>query len=76
MSNKPLNPTEIRTVRFEALRLAVESEKIQGHGAAVLARAHYFAHYLVDDDRNTACDTVTCPYQIPLVPSNHPSDAA
>lgn len=63
------DPEEIRLTRSEALDLAISSMKIQTHMVEIANRAHYFAHYLADSNRNTLCESLDCPYQVPLVPS-------
>jgi hypothetical protein len=66
----PPHPNDVRKTREKALELAARSYAagIHTHMTEVATRAHYFAHYLADEDRNTLCDTVTCPYQVILVP--------
>jgi hypothetical protein len=66
---KHLDPA---TIRDRALELSVQSYTgRQAHMTEVATRAHYFAHYLTDETRNAICDSITCPYQITLVPHSY-----
>lgn len=68
------SPQDFQKIRQRALELAVESKVPGSHMVQFAVRAHYFAHFIADEDRNTACVSVTCPFQVPLVP-NDPIDA-
>lgn len=69
-----IHPIDARKTREKALEQAVRSMAGRpAHMTEIANRAHYFAHYLADDNRNQICDTIRCPYSVVLVP-NAPVD--
>jgi hypothetical protein len=62
---------DMARLRAQALELAVRSwpGEVHNHMTSIANRAHYFAHYITDSNRNIACEDRDCPYREPMVPA-------
>jgi hypothetical protein len=62
-------PMTLHEIRARALEMAVRSLQPGGHMVDFVKRAHYFAHFIADTDRNALCTREdACDYSITLVP--------